>query len=87
MVIVVAAITSKQFYTLTEKVDVLTTQKTMLQQSNQISNGKSIAEYLNENRPELRGPTKQETEEELIKQQSKSKKLANEIDETFGDNK
>ena len=76
--------TYTQFFTFTEKTDVLHTQNVMLNQSSHVSNGKSIAMYLHENKPEARFPSEVETADELVKQQLKSKTLAKEIDDKQG---
>ncbi len=80
-----AVISYSQFFTLTEKADVLSTQRSMLNQSSQVSNGKAIAKYLNENKPTVRMPTDKENAEALAKQQAKSKELAKQIENKQGE--
>ena len=77
-VLVIAMISYKQFFTLTEQADVIKAQQTMEKQSSSIVNSKSIQEYLDANKPT--GLSKKERyEKELEEQSNKSKQLAKEI--------
>ena len=71
--------THQQFYTLTEKADVISSQNMMLRQSSNIKHSKEVSEYL-ENNEVIVVDSKTETEALLKEQQEKSKKLAEQIE-------
>lgn len=77
MITLAAGVTHTQFYTLTEKADVIQTQNIMLQQT---PNSRVLDDYLDNNKPVSAQPTKEETALELEKQQLKSKTLATQIE-------
>lgn len=79
--LVLTGITHKQFYTLTEVADVKTTSSIMLQQKDNF-NTKDINSYLKNTKVvDTFQQSNEEYEQLLLEQQTKSKQLANEIDE------
>ena len=79
--LVFTGITYKQFYTLTEIEDVKSTSRIMLQQKDNF-NTKDINSYLeNTEVVDTFQQSNEEYEQLLLEQQTKSKQLANEIDE------
>lgn len=80
IIVVVTGITHKQFYTLTEKADVVKTSSMMLQQKNNF-NTKEVTNYLDKTKTEDDfKQSKSEYELQLLEEQLKSKKLAELID-------
>ncbi len=79
-ILLVTGVTHKQFYTLTEKADVVKTSSMMLQQKNNF-NTKEVTNYLDKTKTEDNfKQSKSEYELQLLEEQRKSKQLAESID-------